>query len=176
MYKGSAYSGYPFLMLSDPYLPNGSMSPLVSSSSPHGEVLWPLSLLKYVAGIVQAPTHAFFLTNWSPVSEIPGHCSVQAEGKSSGKGERCSAGSSCFALNLLEELLFQSPHPLGLALLFQQSNPNILWKNVSSFFWVMGFGGSSSWSLCMCSGICPAAELEFDVSACKTARFCRAVC
>ncbi|XP_030813054.1 transcription factor 7 isoform X2 [Camarhynchus parvulus] len=28
MYKGSAYSGYPFLMLSDPYLPNGSMSPL----------------------------------------------------------------------------------------------------------------------------------------------------
>ncbi|XP_077182957.1 transcription factor 7 isoform X5 [Paroedura picta] len=28
MYKGSAYSGYPLLMLSDPYLPNGSMSPL----------------------------------------------------------------------------------------------------------------------------------------------------
>ncbi|XP_058027801.1 lymphoid enhancer-binding factor 1-like isoform X1 [Ahaetulla prasina] len=28
MYKGSPYSGYPFLMLSDPYLPNGSMSPL----------------------------------------------------------------------------------------------------------------------------------------------------
>uniref|UniRef100_A0A8B9TR24 Transcription factor 7 n=1 Tax=Anas platyrhynchos TaxID=8839 RepID=A0A8B9TR24_ANAPL len=28
MYKGSTYSGYPFLMLSDPYLPNGSMSPL----------------------------------------------------------------------------------------------------------------------------------------------------
>ncbi|XP_058023846.1 transcription factor 7-like 2 [Ahaetulla prasina] len=31
MYKGSPYSGYPFLMLSDPYLPNGSMSPLVST-------------------------------------------------------------------------------------------------------------------------------------------------
>ncbi|ETE68782.1 hypothetical protein L345_05419, partial [Ophiophagus hannah] len=30
MYKGSPYSGYPFLMLSDPYLPNGSMSPLES--------------------------------------------------------------------------------------------------------------------------------------------------
>ncbi|XP_061473082.1 transcription factor 7 isoform X10 [Rhineura floridana] len=28
MYKGSSYSGYPFLMLSDAYLPNGSMSPL----------------------------------------------------------------------------------------------------------------------------------------------------
>ncbi|XP_064422865.1 transcription factor 7 [Latimeria chalumnae] len=28
MYKSPAYSGYPFLMLSDPYLPNGSMSPL----------------------------------------------------------------------------------------------------------------------------------------------------
>ncbi|XP_054833442.1 transcription factor 7 isoform X3 [Eublepharis macularius] len=28
MYKGSAYSGYPFLMLPDPYLPNGSVSPL----------------------------------------------------------------------------------------------------------------------------------------------------
>ncbi|XP_048347197.1 transcription factor 7 isoform X4 [Sphaerodactylus townsendi] len=28
MYKGPAYSGYPFLMVSDPYLPNGSMSPL----------------------------------------------------------------------------------------------------------------------------------------------------
>ncbi|XP_019361838.1 PREDICTED: transcription factor 7 isoform X2 [Gavialis gangeticus] len=28
MYKGSAYSSYPFLMLPDPYLPNGSMSPL----------------------------------------------------------------------------------------------------------------------------------------------------
>lgn len=125
MYKGSAYSGYPFLMLSDPYLPNGSMSPLVSFSSPYGEVLWPLSLLKYVAGIVQALTHAFFLSNWSPISEIPGRCSVQAEKKSSGNGERCSAGSACFALNLLQELLFQAPHPLGLALLFQQSNPNI---------------------------------------------------
>ncbi|KAG8128621.1 hypothetical protein E2320_015441, partial [Naja naja] len=30
MYKGSPYSGYPFLMLSDPYLSNGSMSPLES--------------------------------------------------------------------------------------------------------------------------------------------------
>lgn len=159
MYKGSAYSGYPFLMLSDPYLPNGSMSPLVSSSSLYGEVLWPLSLVKYVAGIVQAPTHAYFLTNWSPVSEIAGHCSVQAKRKSSGKGERCSAGSARFALSLLEELLFQSPHPLGLALLFQQSDPNISWKSVCSFFWVAGFGGSSSWSLCLRSGICPAAEL-----------------
>lgn len=45
MYKGSAYSGYPFLMLSDPYLPNGSMSPLVSSSSPYGEVSWPLAVM-----------------------------------------------------------------------------------------------------------------------------------
>lgn len=59
MYKGSAYSGYPFLMLSDPYLPNGSMSPLVSLSSLYGEVSWPLSLLKCVAGIVQALTCAF---------------------------------------------------------------------------------------------------------------------
>nr|XP_060621248.1 transcription factor 7 isoform X2 [Anolis sagrei ordinatus] len=33
MYKGSAYSGYPFVMLSDPYLPNGSMSPLSSKVS-----------------------------------------------------------------------------------------------------------------------------------------------
>lgn len=66
MYKGSAYSGYPFLMLSDPYLPNGSMSPLVSFSSPYGEVLWPLSLLKYVAGVVQAPTHAFFTDKLEP--------------------------------------------------------------------------------------------------------------
>lgn len=160
MYKGSAYSGYPFLMLSDPYLPNGSMSPLVSSSSPHGEVLWPLSLLKYVAGIVQAPTHAFFLTNWSPVSEIPGHCSLRVKGEALwGRGKRCSAGSACFSLNLLEELLFQSPYPLDLALLFQQSNPSISWKNVPSFFWVTK-GRSSSWSLCLCSGICPAAEFE----------------
>ncbi|XP_075457287.1 transcription factor 7 isoform X2 [Ascaphus truei] len=30
MYKGSGYSSYPFLMLSDPYLPNGSMSTLSS--------------------------------------------------------------------------------------------------------------------------------------------------
>ncbi|XP_063784774.1 transcription factor 7-like 2 isoform X3 [Pseudophryne corroboree] len=30
MYKGSGYSSYPFLMLSDPYLPNGSMSSLSS--------------------------------------------------------------------------------------------------------------------------------------------------
>ncbi|XP_018429380.1 PREDICTED: transcription factor 7-like 2, partial [Nanorana parkeri] len=30
MYKGSGYSGYPFLMLSDPYHPNGSMSTLSS--------------------------------------------------------------------------------------------------------------------------------------------------
>ncbi|XP_042308426.1 transcription factor 7 isoform X2 [Sceloporus undulatus] len=36
MYKGSAYSGYPFLMLSDPYLPNGSMSPL-SNKVPVGQ-------------------------------------------------------------------------------------------------------------------------------------------
>lgn len=32
MYK-SPYSGYPFLMLPEPYLPNGSVSPSVSSSS-----------------------------------------------------------------------------------------------------------------------------------------------
>ncbi|XP_008102964.1 transcription factor 7 isoform X4 [Anolis carolinensis] len=36
MYKGSAYSGYPFVMLSDPYLPNGSMSPL-SNKVPVGQ-------------------------------------------------------------------------------------------------------------------------------------------
>ncbi|MBN3285013.1 TF7L2 factor, partial [Polyodon spathula] len=30
MYKGPAYSGYPFLMLPDPYLQNGPMSPSVS--------------------------------------------------------------------------------------------------------------------------------------------------
>lgn len=84
MYKGSAYSGYPFLMLSDPYLPNGSMSPLVSFSSPCGEVLWPLSLLKYVTGIVQAPTHVFLLTNLSLVSEILGHCLSKPKGKAVG--------------------------------------------------------------------------------------------
>lgn len=116
------------------------------------------SLLKYVAGIVQAPTHAFFLTNWSPISEIAGRCSVQAKRKSNGNGERCSAGSARFALSLLEELLFQSSHPLGLALLFQQSAPGISWKSVCSFFWVTDFGGSSSRSLCLCSGICPTAE------------------
>ncbi|KAM4677504.1 transcription factor 7 isoform 3-T3 [Discoglossus pictus] len=33
MYKGSGYSSYPFLMLSDPYLPNGSM-PSLSSKVP----------------------------------------------------------------------------------------------------------------------------------------------
>ncbi|MBN3281670.1 TF7L2 factor, partial [Polyodon spathula] len=32
MYKGHAYSGYPFLMLPDPYLQNGSMSASVSLS------------------------------------------------------------------------------------------------------------------------------------------------
>lgn len=143
MYKGSAYSGYPFLMLSDPYLPNGSMSPLVSSPSPYGEVSWPLSLPMYVAGIVQAPTRAFFffLTNRSPVSKMPGRCSGQAEGRRSGEGERCSAASACFAPNLLEELLFQSPHPLVLPLLLQQSNPSTRCKNAPSFFWVTGFGG-----------------------------------
>ncbi|KAK3524545.1 hypothetical protein QTP70_029851 [Hemibagrus guttatus] len=31
MYKASAYSGYPFLMLPDPYHPNGQVSPSVSS-------------------------------------------------------------------------------------------------------------------------------------------------
>uniref|UniRef100_A0A8D0DWS1 Transcription factor 7 n=2 Tax=Salvator merianae TaxID=96440 RepID=A0A8D0DWS1_SALMN len=46
MYKGSAYSGYPFFMLSDPYMPNGSMSPL-SNKVPvvqpsHGVPLTPL--------------------------------------------------------------------------------------------------------------------------------------
>lgn len=60
MYKGSTYSGYPFLMLSDPYLPNGSMSPLVSSSSPYPEVWWPL-VPKCAAGTVQAPPCAVFL-------------------------------------------------------------------------------------------------------------------
>ncbi|KAL2095144.1 hypothetical protein ACEWY4_009863 [Coilia grayii] len=30
MYKAPAYSGYPFLMLTDPYLPSGSVSPSVS--------------------------------------------------------------------------------------------------------------------------------------------------
>lgn len=31
MYKTPAYPGYPFLMLPDPYLPNGSVSPSVST-------------------------------------------------------------------------------------------------------------------------------------------------
>lgn len=30
MYKAPAYSSYPFLMLTDPYLPSGSVSPSVS--------------------------------------------------------------------------------------------------------------------------------------------------
>lgn len=62
MYKGSAYSGYPFLMLSDPYLPNGSMSPLVSASSPYGDLWWPLTAqlcCRYHAGTYMC----FFLTN-----------------------------------------------------------------------------------------------------------------
>ncbi|XP_015205007.1 transcription factor 7 isoform X7 [Lepisosteus oculatus] len=40
MYKAPAYSGYPFLMLPDPYLPNGTMSPSSNKVSvvqqPHG--------------------------------------------------------------------------------------------------------------------------------------------
>ncbi|XP_053320109.1 transcription factor 7 isoform X3 [Spea bombifrons] len=47
MYKSSGYSGYPFLMVSDPYLPNGSMSTLSSKvpvvQSSHG--VHPLSPL-----------------------------------------------------------------------------------------------------------------------------------
>ncbi|KAL2299447.1 hypothetical protein Nmel_014103 [Mimus melanotis] len=116
MYKGSAYSGYPFLMLSDPYLPNGSMTPLVSSSFPYGEVLWPLSLLKYVAGVVQAPTHAFFLTNQSPVSEIPGHCSVQAERRSR------FVAANCYAAHL--SILLRSPHLPAKIASFYQNPPN----------------------------------------------------
>lgn len=34
MYKTPAYPGYPFLMLPDPYLPNGSVSPSVSTLIP----------------------------------------------------------------------------------------------------------------------------------------------
>lgn len=149
MYKGSAYSGYPFLMLSDPYLPNGSMSPLVSSSSPYGEVLWPLSLLKYVAVIVQAPT---------PISEIAGDCSVQAQRKSSGKGEEMLgrkhllrsefAGGAAFPVCSSSRFGFTLPGVKSLYLMEK-----------CPFFWVTSFGGSSSWSLCLCSGICPAAEL-----------------
>ncbi|XP_035290434.1 transcription factor 7 isoform X17 [Anguilla rostrata] len=50
MYKTAAYSGYPFLMLPDPYLPNGSVSPSSNKVSvvqqPHG--MHPLtSLLPY---------------------------------------------------------------------------------------------------------------------------------
>ncbi|XP_018607558.1 lymphoid enhancer-binding factor 1-like isoform X3 [Scleropages formosus] len=48
-YKAPAYSGYPFLMLPDPYLPNGSMSPSSNKVSvvqqPHGMHL--TSLLPY---------------------------------------------------------------------------------------------------------------------------------
>lgn len=36
MYKTPAYPGYPFLMLPDPYLPNGSVSPSVSTL-----IFWP---------------------------------------------------------------------------------------------------------------------------------------
>ncbi|XP_036380243.1 transcription factor 7 isoform X3 [Megalops cyprinoides] len=50
MYKATPYSGYPFLMLPDPYLPNGSMSPSSNKVSvvqqPHG--MHPItSLLPY---------------------------------------------------------------------------------------------------------------------------------
>lgn len=34
MYKTPTYPGYPFLMLPDPYLPNGSVSPSVSTPVP----------------------------------------------------------------------------------------------------------------------------------------------
>ncbi|KAJ8276730.1 hypothetical protein COCON_G00084820 [Conger conger] len=47
MYKTTAFSGYPFLMLPDPYLPNGSVSPSSNKVSvvqqPHG--MHPLSSL-----------------------------------------------------------------------------------------------------------------------------------
>lgn len=69
-----------------------------------------------------------------------GHYSVQAEGRRSGNGGRCSASVS-FTPSLLEELLFQPPHPLGSLLLLQQSNPNIKCKNAPSFFWALSFGG-----------------------------------
>lgn len=34
LYKTPTYPGYPFLMLPDPYLPNGSVSPSVSTPIP----------------------------------------------------------------------------------------------------------------------------------------------
>lgn len=98
----------------------------------------------YVAVIVQAPTRVFlfFLTNCGPVSKVPGLCCVQADRRRSGKGQRCSAASACLAPSLPEERLFQSPHPLGSPLLFQQT---ILISNVRMrlcfFFWVTGCGG-----------------------------------
>lgn len=39
VYKTPAYSGYPFLMLPDPYLPNGSVSPTVSLRASKKKVL-----------------------------------------------------------------------------------------------------------------------------------------
>lgn len=42
------------------------------------------SLTAEVAGIVQAPTHVFLLTNLSLVSEILGHCLSKPKGKAVG--------------------------------------------------------------------------------------------
>jgi len=142
MYKGSAYSGYPFLMLSDPYLPNGSMSPLVSPSSPHGGVSRPLSLLKDVRRRHLHVGCLFFF----PPAETPG--SVPAE---VGRGKDASLQSSWKS--------FFSHFPVLWARLCSSSSrariPDV--RMALPFSGSPALEASGSWGLC--SGMHPVADL-----------------
>lgn len=51
LYKTPTYPGYPFLMLPDPYLPNGSVSPSVSTPTPDA----------HAAGVCQSPLVSMWL-------------------------------------------------------------------------------------------------------------------
>lgn len=72
-------------MLSDPYLPNGSMSPLVSAASPHGEVLWSLSLVKCVTGIFKRMRVLFILVSKMLCAVLS---KLEGEGVGRGKGSQ----------------------------------------------------------------------------------------
>ncbi|XP_031427305.1 transcription factor 7 isoform X4 [Clupea harengus] len=82
MYKAPAYSGYPFLMLTDPYLPSGTMSPSSNKVSvvqqSHG--MPPLPLLQYPSADHFNPNSPHLPTDMSQKPGIHRHQSQDLSG------------------------------------------------------------------------------------------------
>ncbi|XP_031427303.1 transcription factor 7 isoform X2 [Clupea harengus] len=117
MYKAPAYSGYPFLMLTDPYLPSGTMSPSSNKVSvvqqSHG--MPPLPLLQYPSADHFNPNSPHLPTDMSQKPGIHRHQSQDLSGFYSlppGGVSQISPSMSWFSHSLM--LGPSGMHPTGI--------------------------------------------------------------